>query len=161
MYHVNTALSIGADEKTAIADSDYASIPLMPKVTIPDLIGRRVDPSVPKAERLTYEELAERSGGRISATHINDLRLGKKSPRKLTVEKLIGLAKALGDSRLVVFEAATGELGAELKDATVAQVLADFSEIPARDRGDAEFAFRLLKEKVEQAKARRRSHRNP
>lgn len=152
-------LSILTYEKIAIADAACDSIRPMPKVTIPDLIGKRVDPSVPKTQRMTYEEIAQSSGGRISPSHINDLRNGKKDPRKLTAEKIVGLAKGLGEHPTVVFEAAIGDLYAGLKDASVAQVITDFLELPAKERGDAEFAFRLLKEKVAEAKLRR-SNRN-
>lgn len=152
-------MSIVSYKKFAIADAACDSIKPMPKVTIPDLIGKRVDSSVPKAQRMTYEEIASSSGGRISSSHVNDLRNGKKDPRKLTAEKIVGLAKGLGEHPTVVFEAAVGDLYTGLKDASVAQVVTDFLELPAKERGDAEFAFRLLKEKVDQAKLRR-SNRN-
>src|SRR5689334_21437523 len=106
----------------------------MPKVSLSDLIARRVDPSVPKASRLTYEEISDRSGGLISATHINDLKTGRRDPRKLTVEKVIALAKGLGEASVVVFEAAAGELYPGLRDATIAQILSDFGELKAKGK---------------------------
>jgi hypothetical protein len=133
----------------------------MPKVSLSDLIAKRVGPSVPKATRLTYEEIAERSGGLISATHINDLKVGRRDPKRLTVEKILALAKGLHESPVVVFEACTGELYPGLNDATVAQLLSDYSELRSKGRAntDLEFAMRLLREKVEQA-LQAKSHRN-
>ena len=146
-------MSILADKKIAVADEKCFSIRRMPKLTIPDLIARRVDPSVPKAQRMTYEEIAERSGGRISSTHVNDLRNGKRNPQKLTVDKIIGLARGLIEAPEVVFEAATGTLQSGLKDATVRQVLAEVVELTAKERENhgIEFALRMLRERVEEA----------
>lgn len=146
-------MSIAALKKIAIADNYWGSIRRMAKVTLADLIARRVE-SAPKASRLTYDEIAERSGGRISSTHVNDLKNLKKFANKLTVEKVVGLAKGLGESPLVVFEAACGELQTGLKDSTLAQLLADFSELTPKQRENLEFAIRLLREKIDEVRPR-------
>lgn len=133
----------------------------MPKVSLSELIARRVDSSVPKASRLTYDEISTRSGGSISPSHINDLKLGRRDPKKLTVEKICALAKGLGEPAVVVFEACAGETYPGLKDATMAQLLSDYVDLGTKGRTpDLEFAVRLLKEKVEQAR-QGKSNRNP
>jgi hypothetical protein len=144
-------MSIAALKKIAIADENWDSIRQMPKVTVADLIARRVDPSVPKGSRLTYDEIAERSGGRISSTHVNDLKNKKKFPEKLTVEKVVGLARGLGESPVVVFEAASGDLQPGLKEPTLAKLLADFSALSPKQRENVEFAVRMLRERIDEA----------
>jgi hypothetical protein len=76
------------------------------------------------------------------------------------VEKILGLAKGLKESPTVVFEACAGELYPGLNDASVAQLLSDYSELGAKGKtADVEFAMRLLREKVDQA-LEEKSHRN-
>lgn len=116
-----------------------------------DLIARRVDPGVPN--RMTYEEIGKLSGGRISGNYANELRNGKKNPASLSVRKIIGLAKAFGESPVVIFRAAMGEPQTQLRDESLEQLLNDFSDLPAKDRQELRYIVNHLHEKVQERKA--------
>lgn len=120
----------------------------MPKIhPLAELISRRVDEGV--TDRLTYEEIERRSGGRISASYVNELRNGKKDPSKMRADKIVGLARALGESASVVFEAAIGHPQTQLRDKTVEQLLGDFMSLPARDREELRYIYNHFHEKVQ------------
>lgn len=121
----------------------------MPKThPLAQLIGSRVDEGV--ENRITYDEIGRRSGGRISGSYANELRNGQKNPTKMSVEKIIGLAKALGESPLVIFEAAMGRAQTQIRDKSVEQLVDDFSSLPARDREELRYIYNHFHEKVQE-----------
>lgn len=144
-------VSIAASKKIAIANVTHIRMRSMPKTNpLADLIGSRVDEGVP--DRMTYDEIAKRSGGRISGNYVNELRNGKKDPRKMSVEKIIGLARAFGDSALVIFRAATGEPQTQMRDESLEQLLADFSHLLAKDREELRYIVHHLHAQVQERK---------
>lgn len=120
----------------------------MPKThPLAELIGSRVDEGVDR--RLTYEEIERRSGGRISASYVNELRNGKKDPLRMSVIKILGLAKAFGESPLVIFEAAMGGTQTQLRDKSAEQLVSDFMSLPARDREELRYIYNHFHEQVQ------------
>lgn len=123
----------------------------MPKThPLAELIGSRVDEGVP--DRMTYEDIGKRSGGRISGNYANELRNGKKDPKKLSVTKIIGLAKAFGESAVVIFEAAMGKPQTQMRDESLEQLLSDFSQLSARDREELRYIVNHLHAQVRERK---------
>lgn len=115
-----------------------------------ELIGSRVDEGVP--DRMTYEDIGRRSGGLISGNYANELRNGKKDPRKMSVIKIVGLAKAFGDSPIVIFRAAMGEPQSKMLDESLQQLLNDFSELSPKDRQEVGYIFNHLHSEVQRRK---------
>lgn len=145
----NARVSIPADEKIATANITDIRMRAMPKThPLAELISRRVDEGVDG--RLTYDEIERRSGGRISASYVNELRNGKKDPMKMSVVKIVGLARAFGESPMVIFEAATGRPQTQLRDRSVEQLLTDFMSLPARDREELRYIYNHFHEKVQE-----------
>lgn len=148
-------VSIPANKKIAVANVSDIRMRSMPKShPLAELIGSRVDEGV--EDRLTYDEIARRSGGRISASYVNELRNGQKDPLKMSVIKICGLAKAFGESPAVIFEAATGRPQTQLRDRTVEQLLIDFMSLSARDREELRYIYNHFHEKVQE-----KINRNP
>lgn len=116
-----------------------------------DLIGKRVDEGVP--DRMTYDDIARRSGGLISGNYANELRNGRKDPRKMSVIKIIGLARAFGESPIVIFRAAMGEPQTQLLDESLQQLLEDFSALSTKDRHDIDYIRSHLHSEVQRRKA--------
>src|SRR5690349_3888099 len=126
-------VSIPAKKNIALANVTDIRMRRMPKNhPLAELIGSRVDEGVPN--RMTYDDVAKRSGGRISGNYVNELRHGVKDPARLSVTKIIGLAKAFGESPLVVFAAAMGKTQSHLRDKSLEQTLSDYSDLPAKDQ---------------------------
>lgn len=152
-------MSTLVNKKIAVANVSDIRMRRMPKQQLhplAELIAQRVDEGV--VDRLTYDEVERRSGGRISASYVNELRNGKKDPSRLRVDKIIGLAKGLGESPVVVFEAAIGLPHTQLRDKTVEQLLADFMSLSSHDRNDPvlRYAYNQFHEKVQE-----KLNRNP
>jgi hypothetical protein len=103
---------------------------------------------------MTYDEIATRSGGKISGNYVNELRNGIKEPSKLSVAKIIGLAKAFGESPIVVFEAAMGKQQNHIRDESLEQLLIDFSELPARDRQELRYIVNHLHAQIQERKTK-------
>lgn len=123
----------------------------MPKSSpLADLIGSRVDEGAP--DRMTYEEIALRSGGRISGNYVNELRNGKKDPRKMSVEKIIGLARAFGESPVIIFKAAMGQPQTQLRDESLEQTLLDFSDLSAKDREELRYIYDHFRAQIQERK---------
>ena len=118
------------------------------------LIASRTDPGVPN--RMTFDELATLSGGRISGNYANELRNGKKDPASLSVRKIIGLAKALGESPTVIFDAAMGKPQTQLRDESLEQLLNDFSELSTRDRQEVRYIVDHLHAQIQERKEKSR-----
>lgn len=142
-------VSIPARKKTAVANVSDIRMRHMRKLhPLAELIAARVDEGV--ADRLTYDEIERRSGGRISASYVNELRNARKEPLKMSVGKILGLAKALGESPSVIFEAALGHPQTQLRDKSVEQLLTDFMSLPAREREELRYIYNHFHEKVQE-----------
>lgn len=148
-------MSIPASKKVATANVTDIRMRRMPKNhPLAELIGSRVDEGVP--DRMTYDDIAKRSGGRISGNYANELRNGKKDPSKLSVSKIIGLAKAFGESPVVIFEAAMGKPQTQIRDESVLELLSDFVELSAKDREELRYILEHLHQQVRDRKDRLR-----
>lgn len=160
MLHSITNLagvSIPAKEKIAVANvSDLRMRPMRNLHPLAELIAARVDEGVP--DRMTYDEIERRSGGRISASYVNELRNGRKDPLRMSVGKVIGLAKAFGESPSVIFDAAQGHPQTQLRDKSVEQLLADFVSLPARDREELRYIYNHFHEKVREKREKLDRH---
>jgi len=143
-------VSIPAKEKIAVANvSDIRMRRMMSKThPLAKLIGAHVDEGV--ENRMTYDDVETASGGRISASYTNELRNGKKDPLRISVLKIIGLAKAFGESPAVIFDAAMGHPQTQLRDKSVEQTLIDFSSLSARDREELRYIYNHFHEKVQE-----------
>lgn len=117
-----------------------------------ELIGTRVDEGVP--DRMTYDDIAKRSGGLISGNYVNELRNGRKDPRKMSVVKIIGLARAFGDSPIVIFRAAMGEPQTQILNESMQQLLSDFSELSAKDRQEIDYILNHLHAEIQRRKVK-------
>lgn len=117
-----------------------------------ELIGSRVDEGVPN--RMTYDEVGKRSGGRISGNYVNELRHGVKDPAKLSVSRIIGLAKAFGESPLVIFEAAMGKPQTHIRDESLEQLLSDFAQLASKDREELRYIVDHLHAQIRERKER-------
>lgn len=152
-----TVVSIPANKKVATANVTHIRMRRVPRTQphpLAEIIGSRVDEGVPN--RMTYDEIAKRSGGKISANYVNELRNGIKDPAKLSVIKIIGLAKGLGESPVVIFRAAMGQRQTHLGEESAEQVIADFSELPAKDREELRFIYDHFRAQVQERKDRLR-----
>lgn len=148
-------VSIAAKKKVAAANNGTSKMRDMPRKEaeihpLARLIASRVDEGV--ANRMTYDEVAKRSGNRISGNYVNELRNGKKTPSKLSVSKIVGLAKAFGESAVVVFRAAMGEPQTQIRDESLEQLLNDFSELSARDRQELRYIVDHLHAQIQERK---------
>lgn len=119
-----------------------------------ELIASRVDEGAPN--RMTYEEIAKRSGGKISGNYVNELRNGIKDPSRMSVGKILGLAKAFGESAKVIFDAATGNPQTQMRDESLEQLLNDFSDLPARDRQELRYIVEHLHAQIQERKDKSR-----
>lgn len=143
------SVSIPANNKSATANVSDIRMRSVPKNhPLAELIGSRVDDGVDG--RLTYDEIERRSGGRISASYVNELRNGRKDPLKMSVIKIIGLARAFGESPVVIFEAAMGRPQTQLRDKSAEQLLIDFMSLSARDRDELRYIYNHFHEKVQE-----------
>lgn len=144
-----STVSIAANKKLALANVSDIKMRSMPKSNpLAELIGSRVDEGAP--DRMTYDDIARRSGGKISGNYANELRNGKKDPAKLSVSKIIGLAKAFGESPVVIFEAAMGRPQTQMRDESLAQLLSDFSRLPSRDREELRYIVNHLHAQIQE-----------
>lgn len=148
-------MSIPANEKLALANvTDIRMRRMLKTHPLAELIASRVDEGVPN--RMTYEEIARRSGGKISANYVNELKNGIKDPAKMSVAKILGLAKAFGESPAVIFKAATGQPQTQLRDESLEQTLIDFSELPTRDREELRYIYDHFHSQVQERKNKSR-----
>ena len=102
----------------------------MGKSRLPELIDKV------KAAGLSYRDIQRRAGGETQIAHSTLYAAHKGESDNLTLKKILALAKGLGESPTVVFEAAIGKQPAELKVESVRQALEDFSRLPQRDQND-------------------------
>lgn len=113
----------------------------MPKSRLPDLIEKA------KAAGLSLRDIRRRGGGQIPISTISNLHKGNY--QNLTVETILELAKGIGESPTVVFEALIGKSATSVKDESLRQLLEDFASLPARDREDLSVLIDSLKQQVQ------------
>ena len=122
----------------------------MPKSRLPELIDKA------KASGLSYRDIQRRAGGEGQIA-VSTIQLAHKGVAdNLTLNKILALAKGLGESATVVFEAAIGKSSNGVKDESTRQFLEDFSRLPARDKQELAPTLEMLKAEVQ-----RRLDRNP
>src|SRR6185369_15331969 len=98
----------------------------MPKSRLPDLIDKA------KATGLSYRDIQRRAGGETQIA-VSTIQLAHKGVAdNLTLNKILALAKGLGESATVVFEAAIGKPSGSVRDETFRQFLDDFSRLSVR-----------------------------
>lgn len=102
----------------------------MPKSRLPELIDKA------RSSGLTFRDIRRRSGDQIPLSTLNALQKGKDPTPNLTTETIMALAKGLGESPTIVFEAAIGKGPTGIKDESLAQIFEDLLRLSARDRQD-------------------------
>lgn len=123
-------VSILSNKKIIQSNITEVRIRTMPKSRLPELIDKA------KAAGLSYRDIQRRAGGEKQIAHSTLYSAHKGESENLTLKKILALAKGLGESPSVVFEAAIGKSPTGLKDETVRQVLEDFSRLSLRDQND-------------------------
>lgn len=143
-------LSIVSNKKVIKSYSSEVRISSMPKSRLPELIDKA------KSAGLSYRDIQRRAGGesQIAVSTIQSAHKGIAD--NLTLNKILALAKGLGESATVVFEAAIGRTSNGVKDETFRQLLDDFSHLPVRDKEDLRTIMEMLKQEVQ-----KRLDRNP
>lgn len=134
-----------ANNKFVMANTILATLRQMPKSRLPELIAKRMEDA-----DLSFRDVEKRSGDKISANYVHDLRNGKYDPLNVAVSKLVALAKGLGESPIVIFEAVLGKGPNGIKDETLAQMLEDYASLPAREREELQLLIEVLREKIQE-----------
>lgn len=139
-----------SNEKVIQSYTSEVRIAVMPKSRLPELIDKA------KASGLSYRDIQRRAGGEGQIA-VSTIQLAHKGVAdNLTLNKILALAKGLGESATVVFEAAIGKSSNGVKDESTRQFLEDFSRLPARDKQELAPTLEMLKAEVQ-----RRLDRNP
>lgn len=115
----------------------------MPKSRLPELIDKA------KSAGLSYRDIQRRAGGesQIAVSTIQLIHKGQSD--NLTLNKIMALARGLGESPTVVFEAAIGRSSNAIKDDAMRQFLEDFARLPARGNEDLKGMVELLKTEIQ------------
>lgn len=137
-------MSIVSNRKIIQSYSSQVRIQPMPKSRLPELIDKA------KSAGLSYRDIQRRAGG-DSQIAVSTIQLAHKGiADNLTLNKILALAKGLGESATVVFEAAIGRpSNGGVKDESFRQLLEDFSRLPARDKEDLRTIIEMLKQEVQ------------
>lgn len=135
--------------KNIPSNADKGTIQFMPKSRLPELLDQARDTG------LSYRDIQRRAGGPkvVSLGTLNDLHKGKY--QNLSLNKILALARGLGLSPSVVFEAAIGRESKDLKNESMRQLLEDYSQLPARDRDEIKPILEMLRADIQ-----RRLHRD-
>lgn len=115
----------------------------MPKSRLPELIDKA------KSAGLSYRDIQRRAGGesQIAVSTIQAAHRGRSD--NLTLSKILALAKGLGESSIVVFEAAIGRVSNGTKDESFRQLLDDFARLSARDKQELGPIIDMLRAEVQ------------
>ena len=136
-------LSIVSNKKVIQSYTSEVKISAMPKTRLPELIDKA------KSAGLSYRDIQRRAGGEGQIA-VSTIQLAHKGfADNLTLNKILALAKGLGESATVVFEAAMGKPSNGVKDDSFRQLLDDYSRLPARDKGDLSAIIEMLKAEVQ------------
>lgn len=143
-------LSIVSNRKVIVSYTSETRISAMPKSRLPELIDKA------KSAGLSYRDIQRRAGGegQIAVSTIQSAHKGQSD--NLTLNKILALAKGLGESSTVVFEAAIGRVSNGTKDESFRQLLDDFARLSARDKQELNPIIEMLKAEVQ-----KRLDRNP
>lgn len=114
----------------------------MPKSRLPELIDKA------RESGLTFRDIRRRSGDQIPLSTLNALHKNRPPNPNLTIETILALARGLGESPAVVFEAAIGRVALKLRDETLEQLLSDFQELPHGDREALRVIIEMLRTEV-------------
>ena len=115
----------------------------MPKSRLPDLIDKA------KATGLSYRDIQRRAGGE-SQIAVSTIQLAHKGQSdNLTLNKILALARGLGESPTVVFEAAIGKVSTGVRDESFRQLLEDFARLRPRDKDELAPIFEMLRTEIQ------------
>ena len=136
-------MSIVSNEKSFLPYTLSTKIGQMAKSQLPELIRKA------KSAGLSFRDIQRRAGGdkAIALSTLNQMDKGKAD--NLTLQKILALAKGLGESPTVVFEAAIGKAPAAFKDDSIRQFLENFANLPARDREELRLSLEMLMAEVQ------------
>jgi hypothetical protein len=143
------ALSSMTDEKVVQTYTLGGRIFRMPKSRLPELIEKALKSG------LSFRDIRRRAGNQIPLSTLNSLHKGRSDNPNLTTATICALAKGLGESPSVVFEAVIGRSTIAVKDDSLRQLVEDFAALPARDREELRLTLDMLK-----AEVLRRLHRD-
>jgi len=100
----------------------------------------------------TYEEIAAASGGRISPNYVHDLAKGAPT-KNLGADKIVGLARGLGESPVYIFQLAVG-IHSDKKEHSLYQVVDDYADLPKDQQSDLRLMWELLKKEIYERRSR-------
>lgn len=115
----------------------------MPKSRLPELIEKA------KSAGLSYRDIQRRAGGesQIAVSTIQLAHTGQAD--NLTLSKILALARGLGESPIVVFEAAMGKISTGSQDESFSQLLEDFTNLPTRDKNELTVVLEMLRTEIQ------------
>lgn len=113
----------------------------MARSGLPQLISKAL------ASGLSFRDIHKNSGRKVSLGQLNSWHKGTSA--NMTVETVVALAKGLGESPTVVFEAVVGRSPNVLRDDSLKQILEDFTTLSARDHDELEVLIDCLKHQVQ------------
>lgn len=120
-----------------------ATIVRMPKSRLPELIEKA------RKSGLTFRDIRRRSGDQIPLSSLNAWHKGRPPNPNLTTETILALAKGMGESPVVVFEAVIGKSSPTLRDESMAQLLEDFGRLASRDRDELRVIIEMLMTEIQ------------
>lgn len=115
----------------------------MPKSRLPELIEKA------KSAGLSYRDIQRRAGGesQIAVSTIQLAHTGQAD--NLTLSKILALARGLGESPIVIFEAAMGKISAGVQDEAFRQLLEDYTKLPKGDKDDLGTIIEMLRSEIQ------------
>lgn len=136
-------VSSRTDEKYALTYTLGSRILKMPKSRIPELIDKARDSG------LSFRDIRRRAGDQIPLSTLNALHKNRPPNPNLTTETILALAKGLGESPTVVFDALIGKVSTGIRDESLRQFCEDFTKLPARDREELRPMIEMLTTEVQ------------
>lgn len=125
------------------------AMPAEPSETLASFIRRvRAD------KDLTFQQIADASGGRISPNYVHELEKGAPT-KNLGGDKIVGLGRGLGESSLLIFQLAMG-LKSKVKDDPLQQLVEDYSALPKDDQSELRLMIELLRKEIFERRKRAR-----
>lgn len=135
-------VSILAKKKISKENLSCDSISEMPKSQLREFLNERIG----ARPKFTATEVAQKGG--IAESYISHLKSGTKDPMNMTVDAILRLAKGMKESPVALFQAAIGKHKTGLSDASLQQILEDFSQLDSKSRGEMEFVIDQLRRMV-------------
>ena len=115
----------------------------MAKSRLPELIEKA------RKSGLTFRDIQRRSGGQLPLSSLNAWHKGRPPNPNLTVETILALARGMGESPGIVFEAVIGKTSTALKDESMEQLLEDFGRLSPRDREELRVIIEMLRTEIQ------------